>query len=434
LIGRRHVHAFNRRVTYVLDSFDACQLGEDLKVYSYVQNVYHQESNLRQTRKDWAYLAASTIKLAEVGLLWSYGAGLLAVVTLLTWLFFFLTAIILLVYGHSLEHTGSTLASEVDVIAGTLPTPTKVGGPHKVILGIPSNAKEHLVWKIFWLFSSIVMAISVMASYVALGQSPDLQVFSIWTGFQILWLGLRTVFYHVVEDRERPYLINLQGIPWSQVGIQQRARVRHLAFALAKYLRQIHPRGHWSYTEEMDCVEKLENIQMEYYLSSLTHSGASIPITIRGVIGDPTLVSVSWLFGSKRGGFAMYDTCIVLLDLKESTVNIPAVRVLSGWRSAVATDPEPGNTTERPPRGSPNEGFGIEWFYWIPCMDGRWLYFRSEDTKIKGARMAAVVTDEQITESLVRGDLFISLKHVNEIKETLGASRMASEYLLKLLS
>jgi hypothetical protein len=423
---------FNQRTAHVLNAFSACQPGEGLKIHSFVQDPYHKEITLRNVRNDWLYLIASTAKLAEVGLLWSYGGYLLATVTFATWLFFTLAAINLLVYGYSLERSNSNVASEVDFIAGTLPTPAKVGGERKVVLGIPSHPSGHLIWKLFWTFGSIVMAASVIASYVALGQSPDSRIFAIWTGFQILWLVLRSVFYHIVEDREQPYLTNLQGIPWSKAGIQQRARVRQLVFALAKYQQQIHPRGSWSYKEEMEGIETFENMQMEYHLPPSTPS-ASIPITIHGIVGDPTLTSVSWLFGSKRGGFDMYDTCVVLFDLKETTIAIPAVRVLSGWRPNAITDPEPGHETDRPLRGSSNTGEGIEWWYWIPCVDGRWLYFRSENMKSKGPRRAAVVSDEQITESLARGDLFISMQHVDEIKETLGLSRMASEYLLELL-
>lgn len=62
------------------------------------------------------------------------------------------------------------------------------------------------------------------------------------------------------------------------------------------------------------------------------------------------------------------------------------------------------------------------------------LYFKFQDLKFKGQRSASVLTDNQVTERLENGGLFISLIHVDEVKEIVKISEEGCEYLLELLA
>jgi hypothetical protein len=53
--------------------------------------------------------------------------------------------------------------------------------------------------------------------------------------------------------------------------------------------------------------------------------------------------------------------------------------------------------------------------------------------KIKGSRNAVVLTDNEFTTLLERGDLYVSLRSVDEIKGVVDTSRAAYRYLLGFL-
>lgn len=407
-----------------------------MKVYTYHQDPFFEESISRQAWLDWIYLALSSIKLVEVGVLWKYNAVTLAWVTLLTYLFFLLAAISLQIHAQLLHRTQSKPSSVVDTMAASpLPIPSSAGGSRKIVLGVPVAERRYAIWTIVWVLSSVACTASVISIYMALGQGSDMQVFFIWTSFQVLWIGLRSTFFHMVEDRERPYLASLKGKLWAELSIPDKTRVRNLAAAAAKYQYHIHPRGPWSYNEDVDVLQDLPTVYAEYP-STISPTSTSHQISVEAVIGDTLLSSTSWLSGSKRGGFEFYDTCIIILSLKGSTVAIPSTRVLAACRPKGPTEPDPeqGDGPERPPRGSSNMAVDIEWYFWVPCAEGKWLYFNSTDLKFKGTMNAFVLSDQQVTERLERGELFVSLKGVEEVREIVKVSTEACEYLSTLFS
>jgi hypothetical protein len=430
-LARRDTQVFNQRIHNILSVVPSSQPGDSLKVHYFAPDPYHKASTLYYAWQDRIGLLLSTIKLGEVGLLWSYGAVSLAGVTFITWLFYFLAGLILHIHGRLLE-LKSKNGSEIDIISGSLPTPSKAGDSRRVLVGIPCHTRQFILWKIIWALGSLVCVVSVLMTYMALGQTGNLRVFFIWTGFQILWLVLRSTFFHIAEDQDRPYQPSLQGKPWTKVGTRERERVRRLVFALAKYQIHIHPRGAHAYTEDVQSIDKLDNLQAKYPVDPT--NDASVQIVVQGVIGDTMLSSVSWTFGSKKGGFDFYDTCIVILKLKEMTITIPAARVRPGVKSTSTPDPEQGDELERPPRGSSHIMAGTAWAYWIPAGNDRWLYFLTKERNVKGERTATVLSDEQVTERLEARELFVSLRHVNEVKEIVESSTYACQYLQELLA
>jgi hypothetical protein len=214
--------------------------------------------------------------------------------------------------------------------------------------------------------------------------------------------------------------------------LQEKARVRGLIFALAKYQRHIHLRQYRSYSEDLELITKVENVQKELPLGPVHN--AAIAIIVNGVVGDTIISNASWIVGTKKGGFDFYDTCIVILRYGGKTITVPAARVLSGMKPSTASSLEEGKERLRPPRGlGTAPGSWNEWCYWVPCEHGRWLYFTSGQMKIKGSRDAVVLTDNEVTTLLERGDLYVSLRSVDEIKGIVDTSRTACRYLLELL-
>lgn len=378
-------------------------------------------------------MTISLVKLAEVFTLRQYNAIMLAWVSLLTWGFFLLAAATLQIHGYWKAYVPSKRRTVVDtIVASSLPVPSSAGGTRKVVLGIPKGERGGIIWKVFWTISSLVCTVSVILTYMALGQAPSREVFFVWTGFQILWIALRSTFFHIVEDRERPYLASLKGKLWKEVGATEKIRVRNLVHTLAKYQYHVHPRGPWSYNEDLQTLNKVENIHSRY--PSAASDGKVVEVFVSEVIGDTMLSSAAWILGSKKGGFDFYDTCIMILRVKGEEIAIPAARVLSAVKPKVSTDEEQGDEPERPPRGSSNMGFDIEWWFWVPYGDGRWLHFKSQDLKFKGRQVADILTDNQVTEKLEKGELYVSLKHVDEVKEIVETSTEACKHLLTLFT
>jgi hypothetical protein len=281
------VYAFEQRIASILNAIPASTPGEELKVYSFIQDPWHQTTAASYFWQDWTLLALSALaKITEFLVLRKYSAFLLAWITILSWLFFFSASLTLRLYDLRKQ----SKKSEIDIITGLLPTCSAAGGSRRVLLGIPKSARKHMLWRIVWGIGCVVGVITVFATYIALGHSTSTDVFYIWLGFQALWLILRSVLFYCLPDRETQYAVGLKGKPWLNVNPQERARVRRLVFALSKYQQHLHPRSLSSYIQDMDSIESLPNVRPEYPLSS--HS-EDITVSVYGVIGDTLLASTS---------------------------------------------------------------------------------------------------------------------------------------------
>lgn len=431
------MYVVDQRTANILNAISPSIPGEDLQIYSFIQDPWRQKTASYHSRLDWILLGLSgAAKLIESFVLWRYGALMLALVTILSWLFFFSAALTLQLYDLR-RHAP---ISKIDIVTGSLPTCSTVGGTRKILLGVTKSTRQHVLWKTIWGLGGIVGVIAVIATYLALAHPTSTNVFFIWTGFQLLWLALRSTLFYLLSDREKQDHVGLEYKPWPKVGPQERARVCRLVFALSKYQQHLHPRGLLSYTEDMESVESLHNVRSEYPLSS---NEEIVPISVHGVIGDTLLASTSWVFGSKRGGHDFYDTCIIILNTPDGTIAIPAARALPSKPPQETLDFELGVQTTHLPRGGLlplgsrgnflNIGIDVQWCYWIPCSEGRWLFFMTEQTKVKGTRNASVLSDQQMMDKLERGKIFISLKHVGEVKEIVENSTLVCGFLLELL-
>jgi hypothetical protein len=85
------------------------------------------------------------------------------------------------------------------------------------------------------------------------------------------------------------------------------------------------------------------------------------------------------------------------------------------------------------PKGSGNDGRQwVQWYYWIPCSDGRWLQARSEQLQIVGRRKVELFTDGEMTNTLLTAGLNISMRSVEEVKDAVRISTTACHALVDI--
>jgi hypothetical protein len=59
------------------------------------------------------------------------------------------------------------------IVSNAVPVPSGRGGFRKVILGIPRAEQHDIIWKVVWALSAIASMVSIVLTYMALGQAPN---------------------------------------------------------------------------------------------------------------------------------------------------------------------------------------------------------------------------------------------------------------------
>jgi hypothetical protein len=175
-----------------------------------------------------------------------------------------------------------------------------------------------------------------------------------------------------------------------------------------------------------------------------------LTVDVQAVVGDTILSSAAWITGAK--GLTpkdVFDCCIVSFSLPPSSslpariIAIPAVRFIAGVSASssqefdVETNFPTRGAPDFIPKGSPNVNESTNsWWYYIPCEHGLWLSMKIDvpGGTIIGKQTAQIVNDAQITATLARGNLNISLAHVNEIKHTAELAQRARNVVVSLLA
>ncbi|KAJ7099268.1 hypothetical protein B0H15DRAFT_541536 [Mycena belliarum] len=336
----------------------------------------------------------------------------------------------------------------LDIVAGHLPMVGRPGGARKVVLGAAKNPKKSTVWRALWATGALVSTASILSSYIIMGNQPSAVSF-IWAGFQLLWLAIRILIYHLADPANPMAARMLVVRPWLNLPAELKERVINLTFALAEFQSTIHPRGQAQYAGDVFSASELTLISDGikppnlYPLPDLHLP--SFPIEIKAVFGDTVLSSALWITGAETTPMELYDSCIVVFSVRQSnqvasprrSVAVPAARVLSGSSVGPMMRLVDSESTMPiyVPKGAPNAGYGLTWYYWIPCRTGLWLQIKlPAEAKTAGIHQAEVCTDAQISALLSAGTLNIGLKDVGEVKAVVALSRKARESCLELLS
>ena len=435
------VYAFDTYSSTPLRSCPVAEKNKPIQIYVYNRDPHWRSLNLKRARKDWFALVISTVKLAECIILFEYGATQLCWVTGLNWLFFFLSAALLQTLGLSREYNDYTISNQSDFVAGKLPTPQIPGEECKILLGVPENVRLNLTWRLVWAAGGLLTSASLIAIYMLLGRESANVVYA-WIGFQLLWLILRSVFFHLAEETDDVKFAVAPLIEGKTAPPEIGSRLLALALALSKYQILLHPRNPVCYKEDLQSPAAIRHslraanytLQPSFLTVREKPDGGELEVSVVAVFGDTLLSSIAWLRGNRLTGMDLYDSCLVVLKVSGQTFIIPSARVLSGPpQDSLLKDEESRVAATYIPRGGSNDGRNICWWYWVPCDDGRWLQFLSVDMNVIGTRNATVYKGTTITRKLQVGDLFISLTDISDVEDIVKKSTIAGEYICDLV-
>jgi hypothetical protein len=415
-------------------------IGSPLQVFTYANYTFFRP----QSRIQVPAILLSSAKLVEVYFLWMHGSSLLGMTSATPWAFCFVGAVLIQASEILLGRRPEPEVGTLDIVAGHLPMVSRPGGPRKIVLGAAENPRTSLLWRLFWVVGALVSMASIALSYMIMGNQPRSVVF-IWAGFQLLWLGIRILVHHLADPANHMALRILIARPWATLPVQLKERVIDLTFALAKFQSLVHPRGQAQYAGDTfatsDFTLVSDGIKPPNLYPLPDSNPSSFPAEIKAVFGDTLLSSAMWIAGTNTTPMDLYDSCIVVFTIRQSnhaasprrSIAVPAARVLSGVTN-LTFDAEKSMPTYIP-KGAPNLGYGLIWWYWIPCRTGLWLQIQVPvQAKTLGIHQADVRTDSQVSALLAAGTLNIGLKDVEDVKSVVNFSRKARESCLELLS
>ncbi|KAG4411944.1 hypothetical protein IFR04_014918 [Cadophora malorum] len=358
---QRDVYAFDQFTMDPVHNVSPSLPGDPLQVHIFVQDPWYDGPVMTQ---DWIGLMISVLKISETYTLWRYGARRLCWISSSSWLYFFTVSIVLLQrrisrgYGKNFDNGRS------DILTGQLPAARKKGGERVVLLGVPRNFRHHILWRISWTIGSMVSAASLITTYIFLSQA-DVTVTYIWVAFQILWLVLRSIYFHVAQGTNAIVCPILEQRPFDKLLEGHKRRTLDLIFAMSRSQMHGHPRGVYSYTEDLASLEDFKKAFMrdqqrldKFYPIELLQVVGGLPhVTFTSIIGDTLLSSTAWAYGSNLSGMDLYDSCVVTFKIDEH----------------------------------------------------QWIQAMSEDMKILGKRQVRLLNDVDVTTELKSGELNISM-------------------------
>jgi hypothetical protein len=117
LLPTQYVYAFDGYTSAILRNCPNAEHGTPAHIVHYVRGRQWEASWRQQNILDWLSISASLLKLAEAFTIWQYGSFTLALLTVINWAWFFLSAILLQLAGLTREHSKYFDASEERKIA-----------------------------------------------------------------------------------------------------------------------------------------------------------------------------------------------------------------------------------------------------------------------------------------------------------------------------
>ncbi|KAI1923074.1 hypothetical protein LOZ52_001229 [Ophidiomyces ophidiicola] len=402
-----------------------------------------------KVRSDWISTFITLIKILEVLLLYRFGFVRLFWMTGVPWIYFFLAASMLQLYGRGRAYTTSDSSSCFDILAGKLPTPLVVGEERKIPFDVPLNARTSHLWQATWVGGAIICATSLIVTYVLVAKEDSVS-FLVWLCFQIFWLVLRSIFFHFWQETDNTNHVVTPSPTNDRRPIQLNFRLFALSVALSKYQVLDYPRGAYSYGEDVQDPAKIQDLLIQtdrrfcdvLKIPGPVVIGNTVEVEITAVIGDTLLSSVSWIMGATMTGMDLYDSCILAINTTSGPILVPAARVLAGNIPGESQgNPESTLSSYFLPKGSSNTGTGLSWVYWIPCQNHSWFTFSTpwttalgQNMPVVGKRKGTIVTASDITSALSSGELLVSLTSVAAVKDVVRRSRIAANLLIEMLT
>lgn len=416
-----------------------------LRVFTYADSRYTRVHN---ARFQVIALVLSLAKIIECFTISTYGGGFLGVTTAIPWVYFFIAAVYLEAQEIILRRKPEDPEGDLDIISGRLPTTSQPGGSRKILLGVASNFRTMTSWRSVWAMGALVSTISLLLTYFLLGQQTK-EIVYIWAGFQVLWMAIRILIHYYADSKDPLAYRALAERPWATLPTSLRLRLVDLTIDLAKYQTTIHPRGEIAYRDDSFDSEILVStcgsdapFHTTFPLTDSDTCKSPVQVNIMSVVGDTMLSSTAWVSGSAAlTPNDLYDSCILTFAITSSaprssqTISVPAARVLCGVPVVDTPEKQPDEASyaQFPPRGLPNLGVGISWWYYIPCASGSWLLMKRNAGKtVLGKAMAEILSDTQVSALLSAGNLQVSLSRVDDVKQIVDLSQKARASFIKL--
>ncbi|UKZ72241.1 uncharacterized protein TrAtP1_013183 [Trichoderma atroviride] len=435
------VTQFDGLTKQVLSSIPKCEKGQTLSVYRFLRDPYMSAGT---TWGNWIGLSVTLLKIFDLYLLYfRHGKLSVAILTIVPWAVCFFVAVVMLRRNALRAIPVRDAAADVaDILEGELPTADNPGGYRRVLLGTPVNPRQGLIWKLGWILIALSCVASLAANWLVLYIQND-KLTKHWMACQLFWTLARSIFFHFAEEMKpvpafRPRRESLNDLPGAD-----KEHIQRLVLGLAKYEMHFHPRGGYSYGQDLLSFESMELFLAvpttdKFPVESLCGDKTQPTLNFKAVLGDVLLVSVSWLLGSSETRFDLYDCCIVAVTVNGQPLIIPAARALASTIGAnAAQDTEMGEDDIIFEKGSENEGPDTtKWVYWIPCSDGTWLEAQSDKSEIIGSRHVEIFTNDGLTDhlQLKQKDWRISLRRAEEVGEVVKKSCDCSRWLDQIWS
>lgn len=408
-----------------------------LRIYAYADYTYFR---VHQTRFQVIAIGLSLLKLTETMVLVSYDAALLAAITTLPWAYFFIVAVILEIHEIRLGRKPELEEGEMDILTGTLPTVTQPGGPKKIILGMVGNPRHTVWWGLLWGIGALLCTFCLVMTYFIMGQQNQ-GVSFLWLCFQLVWTLARMILQYFAEIEDPHGHRSFSEKMEDRRPKSWRHRVLRLTASLAKYQMLLHPRGEKAYKNDCFSAEDLSLLSLGSILDlfPLSAEQKSVNVDMVRVVGDPFLSSAAWIVGSKITPMDVYDCCVVTFSINvdgesgSRMISIPAARVYS----YTPTTPDGEDSVafrEYVPKGAPNPGTRMFWWYFIPATHDKWLVVRRASELGLGKSEGRVMTNSELAGQLLSGELHVDIRDVGDIQKVVNSSRSVLKFcLLQLL-
>jgi hypothetical protein len=430
--GVRYMYRIDGDTAKVLSLIPAATPGDEMMVHFF----FHEEvsrSGLAVIRNDWLALATTLLKLVEVFTLRYRGASSIWWITALPWAHCFIFACVLQILNLGRDNPD---LRQVDILSGELPSALHPGGAGKIVLGLPGAVRCDRIWKFVWGIGAIVNCVAAIATFLTLSQqSPIISYF--WIAFQLLWAIGQILAFEILPSgpvKQGPIVAR----KWQSLPAQMQHRVMHLVIGLAKHQVTTHPRRAVHYQEDLLSAVALAKMfrEADWSITAILPT-AEEDMQIVAIVGDTLLRSCVWVQGPHVDNSEVYDCAMVFIYLKGCLHAVPCVRILARYLE----DPRLGDkeassySISYDPRGTSNQGHGVQWVYWIPTnlTDRKTGWIEVKGLEIIGNETWNLVGDEELQERLSSGAMNVSLTRIDEVKGALEVARTVSAILKRML-
>ncbi|KAF5355310.1 hypothetical protein D9758_006018 [Tetrapyrgos nigripes] len=363
----RDIYAFDNTTSIMFSELPPTPPDSPPTVYTH----YHYDFfHIHHLRFQVSVLFLSLLKSLEIYTLVIEGGILLGLLSGVPFLFSFASGVCLEANDIMRARRPTEVDSHFDLVAASpLPTTKWLGGPKKVVLGAATNPRRGPWWRFFWIMTGILQTITVILSYVLLGQQKS-RVVLIWAGFQLFWVITRILIFSLTEHRDPNANRPMKPYKFESLPLSIKLRVMNLVLGVGSYQAHVHPRNLWAYLDDSFSMRQIarllvpENMCEEFPLAprhtlttdSLQKLDSSVPsptlvtspisltspkfptspsslssnsemtisgpiprimkVNILAVIGDTALSSAAWMLGNtKYAPMDFYDSCIIVLEV-----------------------------------------------------------------------------------------------------------------------